>query len=103
MFGKKKKERKKLIAEYKALFEKQLEKYREEAEKSGRTLRQVFEDNHEVSQTRATTNVIMTRHTGGSSEEQKTEIESIHKEENQAEDLFRVALDEFLKEIGEKS
>jgi len=102
MFGKKNKDRKKLIGEYKELFAKQLEMFRLEKEHSEKTLKEIYEENHDATQARAATNIIITRHTGGSRSDQQDEIEKIHNQTDQAEEVFHVALAEFLKEIGEE-
>ncbi|TET33581.1 MAG: hypothetical protein E3J72_16620 [Planctomycetota bacterium] len=99
MFGKKKEDRKKLIEEYKGLFAKQLELFKLEAETTGKTLKEIYKEHHDVTQSRAATNIIITRHTGGSQSDQLDEIENIHSQENHAKEVFHIALDEFLKEI----
>jgi hypothetical protein len=99
MFGKKKEDKSKLIEEYKSLFAKQLELFRLEAETTGQTLKEIYKEHHDVTQSRGATNIIITRHTGGSQSDQLDEIENIHEQDEKAEEVFHIALDEFLKEI----
>ena len=99
--GKAKKERRAQIERFKKMFKMQLPEFRRTALSQGKTLKTVYEEEHFFMKTRQTTNIITADRVGGGDRTRNIEIDDIKKRDESAETVFKEALEEFIKEVGE--